>query len=648
MGWFRRSTQQTEVEQIANPLFGAIADTQQSEELQDNQLRSPAGLEQATSKAHVSTSSCSSRGGGTQDHTPAALVLPADDPSCSSNNSQGLADDSCVWTPGTVGPDSPPGPLHVPAGHSKPQASTPKPAHRMSAAAGAQHVTTSTGEANQANSSGGRVSFQDHPGQWSGSSSGSWSAGSAASPCSPAAAEETAHILQQPRSRPTSAIQRHVQLQLQQQQQRSSIVNSIAAGAADEDDMFADMCACLDNLEAAGQLARTESGLKIDKLPAAIAAVRASADGNTRCSSSRPSSAGATPQTASGSGSGSATGILQASNGGSGVAAVRSSDGSVAAASGGSFSLSRQLARGRSRLQASTSNACLAEEDLDNEDSFHHLVLERGPSILRHSSTCTGPSVDPMLVVTVGPDGASVPLTEEHKLSVVQTRPSSGSSGASAGIGGSVGSSSRGSSMDKGGCSSGSAPDSPASLTHTRPPPKAAESLQEQQERQRLQELRQQKQEQVVPSYSCPSPHSPSKASQSAHSCQGSAAGSSRSNSGRDAATLQSPAPDRQQHVGGAGCISSGGPWGSTGAAAVAFDTTLSQSNSLTDAWGAVQTGTAKAPGSMRPPSGYVAVSLQVPLPPRMLSAGAAQSPRAGKAASATNASLAAPSHQQV
>lgn len=52
MGWFRRSPQQTEVEQIANPLFGAIADTKQ-QELQDNQLRSPAGLEQSTSKAHV-------------------------------------------------------------------------------------------------------------------------------------------------------------------------------------------------------------------------------------------------------------------------------------------------------------------------------------------------------------------------------------------------------------------------------------------------------------------------------------------------------------------------------------------------------------------------------------------------------------------
>lgn len=185
------------------------------------------------------------------------------------------------------------------------------------------------------------------------------------------------------------------------------------------------------------------------------------------------------------------------------MVAVRSSDGGVAAASGGSFSGSRQLARGRSRLQASTSNACLAEEDLEDEDSFCHLVLERGPSVLRHSSTCSGPSVDPLLVVTVGPDGASVPLTEQHTLAVVQTRPSSGSSsGASAGIGGSIGSntssSSRGSSLDKGAHSNSSAPDSPAGLTHTRPPPKAAESLQEQQERQRLQELRQQKQELVV------------------------------------------------------------------------------------------------------------------------------------------------------
>jgi hypothetical protein len=200
--------------------------------------------------------------------------------------------------------------------------------------------------------------------------------------------------------------------------------------------------------------------------------------------------------------------------------------------------------------------------------------------------------------------------------------------------------------MDKGSRSSGSAPDSPASLTHTRPPPpKAAESLQEQQERQRLQELRQQKQEQVVASYGCPSPHSPSRASQSGHSHLG----SSRPCSGRDAGTLHSPAPDRQQqqHVGGAGRISSSGPCGSAGAAApaVAFDATHTlQPASLSDAWAAVQAGAPKAAGtvSLRPPSASVAGSLQVPLPPRMLSAGAAQSPRAAKAAPAATASLGA------
>lgn len=653
MGWFRRCTQQTEVEQISNPLFGAIADTRQ-QELQDSQLRSPAGLEQLTTNAaHASTSSsCPSRVSASGQHAPAALVLPADDPSASSSsdNLQGLAADSCVWTPGTVGPDSPSGPLHVPAGHCKPHASTPKPAHRMSCPAGAQHAIASTGQAAQGHSS--RVSWQDHPGHWSGSSSGSWTAGSTASPCSSraaAAGETAAHTLPQaPRSRPTSAIQRHVHLQLQQQQQRSSSTDrSAAAGAADEDDMFADMCACLDNLQAAAQLARTESGLKSDKLPAAIAGVRASFDESRRTSSSRPSSAGAAPQAASGAGS--AAGALRSSNVG-GCAVRSSSDGSGAAAAtsgDGSLSRERQLARGRSRLQASTSNACLAEEDLEEEDSFCHLMLERSLSILRHSSVCTGDPVEQLLVVTVGPDGASVPLTGQRKLPVVQARPSSGSSGASAGMSGSIGSSysssSRGSSMDKGSRSSGSAPDSPASLSHTRPPPKAADSLQEQQERQRLQELRQQKQEQVVASYGCPSPHSPSRASQLGHSHLG----GSRPCSGRDAGALHNPATDRQQqqqHVGGAGRICSSGPGGSAGGAAGVFDTTRLQPASLSDAWAVVQTGTPKAPGtgSLRPLSASVAGSLQAPLPTRMLSAGAAQSPRAAKAAPAATASPAA------
>lgn len=727
MGWFKRSVQPQTVVQIVNPLFGGNAEppaqppTGQHQQVQDHagqltspdadaqpadgacdaqlhhlqaevhtsaQLRSPAGLVHALSPtAHAGNSThradgadkassagsrdrSSSSSGGMRSHAPAPLLLPADEPCASagppSSSNQGSTDECCC-TPGTVGPGDLQETLHVPAGQSKPRAhaaaaaparpvqgthgvSTPKPAYRLSC---------STPSA-------------------------------AAAACAPMQPQQgwqqqlrTTTEQQQPQSpsssnRPMSAIQRHVQLQLQQQQPRQQR-DAAADAVADEDDLLADMCACLDSLQVAAQLARTDSGMKADKLPAAIAAVRASTDSRRSSATSRPTSAtGAasnstqarTSRDSRSSNGGSAMVASQrVSNGssaGTGAAAGRSSDDS---ATGG-----RQLARGRSRLQATTSNACMYEEtcddDFEDDDSYSYIAGD-SPSSLRHSGSggsgpvSFGKTGNGLVLLKVGPDGKAVPLTESSARSLAGTssagrasgdsgtgsssngRPSSGSSSYGAGGGGSN-SSSRESSVHKG-ARSRSSLTSEASIQSAAQ--KARESQQEQQERQqrvqllqqeqqRVQERRQQKQEQVVASYSCLSPHSPSRASWQS-------VDSSRPSSGQT----------------------------STAAAATA----AAAPNRLEDAWAAIQAGAVQPPtSSLRPasaasmPAGVivgttgsvilsksgssmttqqsgpraaasVAGRLQAPLPPssRSLSAGAAPSPRAKSVAFAA-ANLAA------
>ena len=589
-------------------------------------LRAPAGLllqpESAAAGRAAVHSSSGSGGNGIKGHVPAPLLLPADEPSASSHG-QDIANEAC-YTLGTVhGPDSPPGPMQLPAGHSKTPArsaahaalSTPKGAHCLS-------CSTPSTTANLAQDSHARGAGQHSVVSWqksgttSGSSSGSWSDAAAStatvsgvslaanSRASPAATLPGTPTHKAAGSRrQTSVLQRQVQVMLQQQQQGSGSAAGVAAGADTEDALFEDMCACFGNLQAAAQLARTESGMTAEKLPAAIAAVRASTDG-VSCSSSiggsRPSSSIKHPSAASAasaatgmhSGGGSSSRPAAASAAGAAPAGSlaatfaaidtsRSSQGAAGSVGGG-----RQLERGRSRLQASTSNANLLFEDVIEDEGEEYINHSSSPPPdSRNSSSATGSPTGSLVLLKLGPNGKSVALPngsvgangvssgsqdQVSRVSAGQGRGSSSSSSA-----GSPGSS-RDSSVHDGVRSKSTITTLPASAGAAAAAAAASggagvasmhgagsrvqESQQEQQQRalllqqeqqralllqqeqQRLQERRQQKQEQVVASYS---PHSPMAGRTSRPSFgagEPSAGSSSRGNSRPSSGTWALPA----------------------------------------------------------------------------------------------------------
>jgi hypothetical protein len=582
-------------------------------------LRAPAGLLQPEAAAAGSAAThTSSSGSGIKGHVPAPLLLPADEPSASSQG-QDAADEAC-YTPGTVhGPDSPPGPMQLPAGHSKTPArsaahaalSTPKAAHRL--ACSTPSTTANLAQDSHARGAGQHsvVSWQNS-GTTSGSSSGSWSDGAASSAvaisgvglaavsrgCPAATLPGTPTHKAAGSRRPTSALQRQVQVMLQQQQQGTGSGSGGAAvgaaGADTEDALFDDMCACFGNLQAAAQLARTESGMTAEKLPAAIAAVRASTDGVSRSSStggSRPSSSVRHPSAASAAGAAIGTHSISGSSNSrpaAASAAGAASAGSLAATfaaidtsrssqgAAGSVGGGRQLERGRSRLQASTSNANLLFEDDFEEGEEYITNPSSSPPDSRNSSPGS------LVLLKVGPNGKSVALPDGtvgaigvssggqdrvSRVSVGQGRVSSSSSAGSPG-------SSRDSSVHDGVRNRSSIATSPApaeaaaaasggagAASMRGAGPRVQESQQEQQQRvlllqqeqQRLQERRQQKQEQVVASYSCLSPHSPMAGRTSRPSFgagEPSANSSSRGNSRPSSGTWALPA-GRSSAVGG-------------------------------------------------------------------------------------------------
>jgi len=525
---------------------------------QAGNLRSPAGLQTdgtlllpqqgpcaAATAVYSSCSNSKRSSGGVKGHLPAPLLLPDDEPAFTASSAlseQGFADDiehgfaegSCC-TPGTVQSDSP-------AVTTKPHrhASSAMPAHTPADAAvrPAQH----------------RLSCST-PGKQAHATAAAAAAAASSSSSSPV-------TLKQP---------------LQQHQQHAITAAVSAPTHHPEDDadaMLADVCSCLGNLQVAADLARSQSGLRAEARPAAVAAVRASMDdprSSRHSTRSRPSSGTGAPAAAATAGR---PCRLTPNLGGlphhsgdwergwslAGAAAVSSGEvghdsysnrANTTGSTGTSIitagsAVGRELARGRSRLQTSTSRVYVWEEDpADAEDNDFQSPASSLQYVSSLSSSSNGSSSaggsNGLVLLKVGQTGRALPLTGSGTNSGPAAPPSRTTSSNLSGRRSTNSSSSRESSVHGGTSSSSSSSrastdasagaaavtrsskpaaahvpsQAPSARSPTRPGSSKlqntasdAERQQRVLEQQLLQERRQQKQERVQCSYgSCSSPH---------------------------------------------------------------------------------------------------------------------------------------------